>query len=147
MIALIQRVSSSSVIVDSKVVSKIDRGYNILLGIMQDDTIDDIQKLVAKILKLRLFSDECGKMNLSIKEVDGEILVVSQFTLAANAKKGNRPSFSAAMNPKDAKELYRAFIDNLSNYITVKEGIFGASMSVEIVNDGPVTIILDSKKL
>jgi D-tyrosyl-tRNA(Tyr) deacylase len=147
MIALIQRVSSSRVSVANQEIAKINRGYNILLGILKDDTFDDIQKLVPKILKLRLFSDECGKMNLSIKDIDGEILVVSQFTLAANYKKGNRPSFTNAMNPTDAKMLYKEFIKELKDYIEVKEGIFGASMSVEIINDGPVTIILDSKKL
>ena len=147
MIALLQRVSSSSVRIDNKEIAKINRGYNILLGILKDDTIEDINKLIPKILKLRLFNDECGKMNLSIKDIDGEILVISQFTLGANYKKGNRPSFMDAMNPRDAKILYRTFVDTLKDYITTKEGVFGASMSVEIINDGPVTIILDSKKL
>ncbi len=147
MTAVLQRVKSSSVWVDSTEVASIKRGYNILLGIFKDDTSSDIDKLVNKILKLRIFADECGKMNLNITQVDGSILVVSQFTLTANTKKGNRPSFDSAMNPKDAKVLYKEFCYRLSQSIEVKEGIFGAMMQVEIINDGPVTIILDSKEL
>jgi D-tyrosyl-tRNA(Tyr) deacylase len=147
MIALIQRVSSSKVTVNNQKISAINNGYNILLGIFKDDDFNDIDKLVSKIVKLRLFSDECGKLNYNILDINGEVLVVSQFTLTANCKKGNRPSFSSAKNPQDAKTLYKAFIKKLSQYLEVKEGIFGASMSVDIVNDGPVTIILDSKNL
>ncbi len=147
MIAIIQRVSKSSVSVDGELVSSISRGINILLGIVEDDSLEDIEKLVKKIIKLRIFSDECGKMNLSILDIEGEALVISQFTLAANVKKGNRPSFSQAKKPSEAKELYLEFIKRLSEYIEVKSGIFGANMSVEIINDGPVTFILDSNKL
>ena len=147
MIAIIQRVSKSSVSVDGELVSSINRGINILLGIVEDDSLEDIEKLVKKIIKLRIFSDECGKMNLSILDIEGEALVISQFTLAANVKKGNRPSFSQAKKPSEAKELYLEFIKRLSEYIEVKSGIFGANMSVEIINDGPVTFILDSNKL
>lgn len=145
--SIIQRVSKSSVSVDGKLVSSINRGINILLGIVKDDSLDDIEKLVKKIVKLRIFSDECGKMNLNIIDIEGEALVISQFTLAANVKKGNRPSFSQAKNPDEAKELYLEFIKRLGEFIEVKSGIFGANMSVEIINDGPVTFILDSKSL
>ena len=147
MIAIIQRVSKSSVSVDGELVSSINRGINILLGIVEDDSLEDIEKLVKKIVKLRIFSDECGKMNLSLLDIEGEALVISQFTLAANVKKGNRPSFSQAKKPSEAKELYLEFIKRLSEFIEVKSGIFGANMSVEIINDGPVTFILDSNKL
>ena len=147
MIAIIQRVSKSNVSVDGELVSSINRGINILLGIVEDDSLEDIEKLVKKIVKLRIFSDECGKMNLSILDIEGEALVISQFTLAANVKKGNRPSFSQAKKPSEAKELYLEFIKRLNEFIEVKSGIFGANMSVEIINDGPVTFILDSNKL
>ncbi len=147
MIAVIQRVTKSSVSVDGKVVGSINRGFNILLGVFEDDTQKDIDKLVQKIVKLRVFSDECGKMNLNITDVCGAALVVSQFTLAGDVKKGNRPSFTKAKKPQEAKILYLEFIDKLSNYIEVQSGIFGANMSVEITNDGPVTFILDSKEL
>ena len=147
MIALIQRVKSSSVKVDGKEIAKIGKGFNILLGIVEDDTSEDIDKLIKKIVKMRIFENDCGKFDLSILDVDGEVLVVSQFTLSANIKKGNRPSFSKAMNPKDAKVLYREFVEKLSNYVPTKEGIFGAMMEVEIINDGPVTIIANSKEI
>ena len=147
MVAVIQRVTSSSVRVDSNIVGSIAKGFNILLGIFEDDTQRDIDKLVQKIVKLRVFSDECGKMNLDIRDVDGSALVISQFTLAGSVKKGNRPSFSRAKKPLEAKELYLEFIDKLSNYIDVESGVFGANMSVEITNDGPVTFILNSKEL
>ena len=147
MIALLQRVSKSSVSIEGKEVAATKRGFSILLGIMEGDTLEDINKLVKKIVKLRVFENECGKFDLSILDIEGEVLVVSQFTLAANCKKGNRPSFSKAMKPAEAKILYKKFIENLSTYLSVKEGVFGASMSVEIINDGPVTIILDSKEL
>ena len=147
MIAIVQRVASSSVTVDGRGVGSIDRGFNILLGVFEDDTQKDIDKLVQKIVKLRVFNDECGKMNLDIRDVDGDALVISQFTLAGSVKKGNRPSFTRAKKPQEAKELYLEFIDKLSNYIDVESGIFGANMSVEIINDGPVTFILNSKEL
>ncbi len=147
MIALIQRVKRSSVSIDGKVFSSIGRGFNILLGVLDDDTKEDVSKLVNKIIKLRIFNNECGKFDLSIKDIDGEVLVVSQFTLAANCKRGNRPSFSDAMAPQEAKELYSEFIEQLSSFVGVKSGKFGSDMEVEIINDGPVTIILDSKKI
>ena len=147
MIALIQRVNKSSVSVDGKEVAAIGKGLNILLGVFDGDTQEDINKLINKIVKLRIFSDECGKMNLSIQDIGGKVLVVSQFTLAGSVKKGNRPSFSKAMPPIAAKELYLEFIEKLNQFIEVENGVFGATMQVEINNDGPVTFILDSTKL
>ncbi len=147
MVALIQRVTSSWVKVDNKEIARIGRGYNILLGVVQGDSETDIQKLVKKIVHLRLFPNEGGKMDRNILEVGGEILVVSQFTLAANIKRGNRPDFTAAKEPKEAKRLYDLFCDELSRYLPVYRGEFGAMMEVGIINDGPVTIIADSQKL
>lgn len=147
MIALIQRVKKSSVRVDGKEIASINRGYNILLGVIKEDSKEDIDKLVNKIINLRLFANESGKMDLSILDVEGEILVVSQFTLSADLKKGRRPSFDRAMPPKEARELYNLFCEELQKYIRVSRGEFGAMMEVDILNDGPVTIIMDSKRL
>ncbi len=147
MVAIIQRVSNSCVKVDNKEIAKISKGFNILLGVLKGDTKEDISKLIKKIVNLRVFANECGKMDLSIAEVGGEALVVSQFTLAANVKKGKRPSFDRAMPPKEAKELYEEFCSELEKFIPTKRGVFGAMMEVEIINDGPVTFILDSRKL
>ena len=147
MIALIQRVKNSWVIVDNKEVAKINKGFNILLGIMQGDNEEDINKLVKKIVNMRIFPNEQGKFDKSIQDINGEILVISQFTLGANIKKGNRPSFSNAMEPNKAKELYEEFIHKLNQEVPTKAGIFGANMEVGIINDGPVTIIADSKLL
>ncbi len=147
MIALLQRVSSSKVEVDGKEIASIGKGLNILLGVLKEDSIDDINKLVKKIINLRIFADEESKMNLSILDIKGEILVISQFTLAGSVKKGRRPSFDRAMEPTKAKELYLLFIEKLKEYVEVKSGIFGAMMKVEIINDGPVTFIIDSKEL
>jgi len=146
MIALVQRVKRSSVKVDEKLINKIDKGLNILLGVSNDDNEKDIDKLVKKILNLRIFNDENRKMNLSIKDIKGEILVISQFTLVGSVKKGNRPSFDRAMEPKEAKRLYEIFCEKLGKEVDVKTGIFGAMMEVEIINDGPVTFIIDSKE-
>ncbi len=147
MVAVLQRVERSKVTVKGQEIALIGRGFNILLGVFKDDTQEDALKLVNKIVKFRVFSDECGKMNLNIQDIGGSALVVSQFTLAGNVKKGNRPSFTDAKEPKEAKELYLYFAKELSRYIEVKTGQFGALMSVEIVNDGPVTFILNSKEL
>lgn len=143
--ALVQRVKNSKVIVDGKSVGSIDKGFNVLLGIHNDDTFEDVLYLVKKIINLRIFDDENGVMNRSILDVGGSILSISQFTLQANTKKGNRPSYIDAMNGAEAKILYESFNNELSKYVNVQTGVFGADMEVTIVNDGPVTIILDSK--
>lgn len=143
--ALVQRVKNSKVIVDGKSVGSIDKGFNVLLGIHNDDTFEDVLYLVKKIINLRIFDDENGVMNRSILDVGGSILSISQFTLQANTKKGNRPSYIDAMNGAEAKILYESFNNELSKSVNVQTGVFGADMEVTIVNDGPVTIILDSK--
>ncbi len=145
--AVIQRVSRSSVAVDGSVVGKIGRGVNILLGVLKGDRPEDIEKMVSKIVNLRIFPDESGKMNRSLVDIDGEALVISQFTLAANLKRGRRPSFDEAMEPSEAKRMYELFCDRLAEYVEVKRGVFGAMMEVEIVNDGPVTFIVDSRDI
>ncbi|SFP38444.1 D-aminoacyl-tRNA deacylase [Hydrogenimonas thermophila] len=147
MIALLQRVSRSKVTVDGETVGEIGLGYNILLGVLKEDDEADIEKLVQKIVNLRVFADENGKMNKNILDVKGEALVVSQFTLAGNVKKGRRPSFDNAMPPDEAKRLYEEFCLQLGKHIEVQTGKFGAMMEVEIINDGPVTFIIDSKEL
>ena len=136
--ALIQRVTSASVKVDEKIVGKIGKGFLIFLGIYEEDTEEKIEKLTKKIVDLRIFNDENDKMNLSIKEVKGEILLISQFTLCADARKGNRPSFIMAKEPNDANVIYEKTIESI-----IEKGIFGADMKVELLNDGPVTILLD----
>jgi len=147
MIAVIQRVNSSYVEVDGKVVGSIKRGVNILLGVEKGDTEEDINKLIKKIPYLRIFEDDKGKMNLSLIDINGEALVISQFTLLASIKKGRRPSFDRAEEPERAKELYLKFVEELSKHIHVETGVFAAEMKVFIENDGPVTIIANSKEL
>ena len=142
---VLQRVESASVEVDGKIVSSIDKGYVVLLGIGANDTKEQIEKMADKIKKLRIFADENGKTNLSINDINGEILVVSQFTLYADCKKGNRPSFTDAGSPALAEELYNYFIEiSQEQFKKVGHGIFGAHMHVSLVNDGPFTIILES---
>jgi D-tyrosyl-tRNA(Tyr) deacylase len=133
--------------IEGEEIAHIGKGLNILLGVMDEDDEEDIAKLVKKIVNLRIFPNEAGKFDRSLLDVGGEALVVSQFTLAANVKRGNRPDFTRAMEPKRAKELYEAFIAELAKKVSVQTGRFGAMMEVGIVNDGPVTIIIDSKKL
>ena len=141
---LIQRVTSASVKVDGKIVGKIGKGFLVFLGIYEEDTEEKIEKLTKKIINLRIFNDENDKMNLSIKDVKGKILLISQFTLCADTRKGNRPSFVSAKNPKDANVIYEKTIESIKNEnIVVEKGIFGADMKVELLNDGPVTILLD----
>lgn len=148
MIAVIQRVSSSSVKVDDKIVGEINKGLNILLGVKKGDTSEDIKKLVNKIVNLRIFQDENDKMNLSLLDVDGEALIISQFTLAGNIKKGRRPSFDSSETPAIANELYEEFVEEFKKAgINTQTGVFGAYMDVSIQNDGPVSFIIDSKEL
>jgi len=144
MIVVIQRVTNASVKVDDKVVSSINNGMLILLGISNDDSKEDIIKMTNKISKLRIFNDENDIMNKNVNEVNGEILVVSQFTLYGNVRKGNRPSYINAAKPDIAKPIYNLFIKQLDSLINnkVQTGIFGAYMLVDIVNDGPVTLIV-----
>lgn len=145
--AVIQRVSSASVEIQGLMHSEIGKGFLILLGIETEDTSEDAEWLATKIAGMRVFNDKEGKMNLSAKEVDGQFLVVSQFTLHASTKKGNRPSFIRAARPEQAIPLYETFCSLLRNESDseVKEGVFGADMQVRLINDGPVTIIIDTK--
>lgn len=144
---VLQRVSQASVTIDQTIVGKINRGFLLLVGICDDDTEADLDYLVKKISQLRVFEDQDGKMNLALAQVDGAILSVSQFTLFANTKKGNRPSFTAAGQPDVAKRLYEQFNQKLAaTGITVATGTFGADMQVALVNDGPVTILFDTKE-
>jgi len=146
--AIIQRVSQASVTIEGAVKSNIGIGFLVLLGIEHDDTIEDMQWLVQKIANIRIFNDEQGLMNLDIHAVHGDIIVVSQFTLHASTKKGNRPSFIKAARPDIAVPLYEAFVAQLQQSIqgTVLTGEFGADMKVNLCNDGPVTIIIDTKQ-
>ncbi|WPM32732.1 D-aminoacyl-tRNA deacylase [Hydrogenobacter sp. T-2] len=145
--AVLQRVKQSKVFVDGVEVASIGEGLNILLGVGVGDTEEDVKKLVEKTVNLRIFEDSSGKFNLSILDVKGSALVVSQFTLYANVKKGRRPSFEFAEKPDRARELYELFVKKLSEYVPTQCGVFGATMEVHIVNWGPVTIILDTKEL
>jgi D-tyrosyl-tRNA(Tyr) deacylase len=141
---VLQRVSSASVKVDSKIVGRIEHGLLLLIGFSSTDTEESILPTIEKIVKLRIFSDEEGKMNKSVLDVNGSSLLVSQFTLYADTKKGNRPSFIEAARPEQAIPLYEFFIAEMRKRITnVETGIFGADMKVELVNDGPVTIVFD----
>jgi D-tyrosyl-tRNA(Tyr) deacylase len=143
---VIQRVSKSSVTVDNKLVGKINKGLNILVGFTVGDNESIIDKIIEKILKLRIFDDNDNKINLSIKEVKGEILLISQFTLYADTRNGNRPSFTKAANHELAKRLFEYMLEKLSKSVTTHSGVFGANMIVNIENDGPVTIIIDSEE-
>lgn len=143
---VLQRVKYGKVTVDNKVISEIDEGIVLLWGIQKGDCLQDVDVLTHKIGNLRIFSDEFNKMNKSIQDINGEILLVSQFTLLANTSKGNRPSFVEAESPETAIELLKHVFKKLSDYGIVKQGIFGEDMKVTIHNDGPVTIILESKK-
>ena len=141
---VIQRVANAQVEVDGKIVGKIGKGYLVLFGVKDGDAIEQADALAEKLCKLRIFEDENEKMNLSINDVEGELLIVSQFTLYANCEKGNRPSFVEAMEPKKANEMYEYFIEKCKEKVKrVEKGIFGADMKVTLLNDGPVTIILE----
>ena len=145
--AVIQRVSKASVTIDNKIYSQVNMGLLVLLGIEDADTAEDIEWLAGKIVNLRIFNDDNGVMNVSIKDSNGDILVVSQFTLHASTKKGNRPSYIKASKPEFAVPMYEKFILQLNNDLgkQVHTGVFAADMKVELLNDGPVTIVMDTK--
>lgn len=145
--AVIQRVSRASVTVEAKIISKIENGLLILLGIEDADTTEDIEWLSRKIINLRIFDDENGVMNRSLQEIDGDAIVVSQFTLHASTKKGNRPSYIKAAKPEVAISLYQQLVKRMETDLgkTVGTGVFGADMKVDLLNDGPVTIVMDTK--
>ncbi len=142
---VVMRSKNSSVSVGNETIGKIEHGLMILVGISVDDTLEDVQKLASKVLNLRIFDDEAGVMNKSILDVGGSILSISQFTLLADTKKGNRPSYIKAMKGDQAIVLYNEFNRILSEHVSVETGKFGADMQVSILNDGPITIIMDSK--
>ena len=141
---LVQRSKHSSVSVNNKLVNEIEKGLVLLVGFTGSDTEEDIDKLVKKVVNLRIFDDDSGIMNKSILEVGGEILSISQFTLYANTKKGNRPSYIEALNGAEAIKLYEKFNEKLNQHIITKPGIFSAEMEINITNDGPITILLES---
>lgn len=145
---VIQRVQYASVTVDNNVIGKINNGFMVLIGVENADTKEIADKMVSKLVNMRIFQDENDKMNLSLSDVNGELLLISQFTLYANCKKGNRPSFTEAGKPDMANEMYEYIISKCKESVEVVEkGEFGADMKVELLNDGPVTIILDSKDI
>jgi len=145
--AVVQRVKCSKVVVNGKVIGQIDRGFNVLLGISRDDTVEDVKYMKDKIVNLRVFEDDQGKLNRSLLDVGGELLVVSQFTLYGDCRKGRRPSFIEALGGDEANRLYEEFVRLCREDVSrVETGEFGADMMVSIENDGPVTLIIDSKK-
>lgn len=146
--AIIQRVTKSNLYINNNLYSSINKGLLILLAVENNDTIEDLNYILKKTLGLRIFSDENDKLNLSIKDINGEIMIVSQFTLYGDARKGNRPSFSNSAKADKAREYYELFIEKVRQEIEkVSTGVFGEDMQVELINDGPVTIQLDSSKL
>ncbi|MBQ8826562.1 MAG: D-tyrosyl-tRNA(Tyr) deacylase [Oscillospiraceae bacterium] len=144
---VIQRVTNASVKVDGDIKGQIGKGFMVLIGVSQTDTRTEADRLIKKMLGLRIFEDENGKTNLSLNDVGGELLLISQFTLYADCRKGNRPSFINAGKPDMANELYEYIIDECSKQFKVEKGVFGADMKVELLNDGPFTVILDSEEL
>ena len=144
---VVQRVTHASVTVDGKVVGSIGKGFMVLVGVAEEDTRETADKLVKKLLALRIFDDENGKTNLALADVNGELLMVSQFTLFADCRHGNRPSFFKAGNPKLANELYEYIVSECAKHFRTEKGVFGADMKVELLNDGPFTVILDSEQL
>lgn len=146
--AVVQKVKKSSVKVDGKVVGQIGKGINALIGITEGDTLEDIEYLKNKILNLRIFEDEEGKLNKSLKDVNGELLVISQFTLYGDCRRGRRPSFIEALSGDKSEKIYNDFVDLCRKEVpNVQTGVFGAHMDVDIQNDGPVTLLIDSKKV
>lgn len=145
---IIQRVNYANVVVNKEVVGEIDKGLLVFIGISQDDTKEIADKMLKKLIQLRIFEDENGKTNLSLKDVNGQLLLISQFTLYADCKKGNRPSFTAAGKPDYANELYEYILSEAKKQCSViQKGVFGADMKVSLQNDGPFTIYLDSKEI
>lgn len=144
---VIQKVAHACVTVDRQVIGQINRGFLVLIGVAEDDTKEIADKLIKKLLNLRIFEDSEGKTNLSLRDVQGSLLLISQFTLYADCKKGNRPSFTKAGNPTLANELYEYVIEKCRAEFPVETGSFGADMKVELLNDGPFTIILDSAEI
>ena len=145
---VIQRVTNASVTVDGNVTGEIDKGFLVLIGVSEDDTKEIADKMIKKLIGMRIFEDENGKTNLALADVGGSLLLVSQFTLYADCKKGNRPSFTKAGNPQMAEEMYEYIIEQCKKEVeNVQVGIFGADMKVQLLNDGPFTIILDSRDL
>ena len=145
---IVQRVLESSVSVDGETIGKIGKGYMVLIGVGNEDTKEIADKMIKKLIGLRIFEDSEGKTNLSLQDVAGSLLLISQFTLYANCRKGNRPSFIGAGKPDMAKELYNYIVDNCKKQVPiVEQGIFGADMKISLVNDGPFTIILDSDEI
>ncbi len=142
---VVQRVKSSSVTIDNKLYNSINKGLMVLVGFTEGDNTSDIEYIVKKIVNLRIFDDELGIMNKSIIDIKGSILSISQFTLYADTKKGNRPSYIKALKSEYSSKLYDEFNKKLSEYINIKTGVFGAEMEVSLINDGPITIIIDSK--
>lgn len=142
---IIQRVSQASVTIEGAIYGQIEQGLLLLVGVGPDDRAEDMDYAVRKIVNMRIFSDENGKMNKSVQDVAGKILSISQFTLFADTKKGNRPAFTGAAAPDMAKQFYEDFNQTLAEFVPVETGIFGADMQVSLINDGPVTIVLDTK--
>ena len=146
--AIVQRALEASCVVDGKIVGSIDKGFMILVGFTHTDTLEEIKLLSRKIAGLRVFEDECGKLNKGIKDIGGSILAISQFTLYADCKRGNRPSFTEAMYFEKANDMFNIFVEELRQYdINVSTGVFGADMKIKFTNEGPVTIILDNESL
>ena len=147
MLIVLQRVLNASVNIDGSIYSSIENGFVALVGFQPDDNENDLSFMVRKILRIRIFDDENGALNQSISDINGDILLVPNFTLAADTSRGNRPGFSTAMPPTDAKEMFEKFVDDVSSLHTkVSSGLFGADMQVSLINDGPITISLASKK-
>ena len=147
MLIVLQRVLKASVNIDDSIYSSIEKGFVALVGFQPDDNENDLSFMVRKILRIRIFDDENGALNQSISDINGDILLVPNFTLAADTSRGNRPGFSTAMPPTDAKEMFEKFVDDVSSLHTkVSSGLFGADMQVSLINDGPITISLASKK-
>lgn len=147
MTAVVQRVSGAKVVVDGVEVNSIGKGLLVFVGVFEKDTEAEAERLAAKISKLRIFCDDRGKMFYSVADIEGEILLISNFTLCANVRKGNRPEFLAAARPAEAERLYELLAERFKSYVTTKGGVFGGDMKIEAHNDGPVTVIVDSDVL